>query len=327
MSLKSLNILLVAGYGGHSGYVYAVALELSKVGFKNNVFLVAEEYSFLAEKFKDLGRVYYHVLPRRPGEPVLKDLGRWMKAFYQSFRLLLKENTKVVFAGGSNFSVPPSLVATVLRRAKVYTIEAIEHFSKPSRAIKFLEFFGAKVFLHWEEQLGMFPRGIVVGPVYEPPVYEPRDEGYVLVTTGTIGYKELFDSIEKLKLNNVVIQTGDVDPEPYLRRNPSWKVFRYTSDIHRWIAGASIVITQQGVTAATASLAYGKPVVVVWNPRVVLGAPKNDVKIYAEKLEAVFIERPDVEELKRALELAHKPTRIYPNAARTIAKILVEELK
>ncbi|MEM1641319.1 MAG: glycosyltransferase [Desulfurococcaceae archaeon] len=325
--MKENSILLVAGYGGHSGYVYAVAIELAKAGFRNSIFLVAEEYSFLAEKFKNLGRVYYQVLPRRPGEPLVKGLGRWIKAFFQSTQLILNEHIKAVFAGGSNFSLPPSLIAMILRRARVYTIEAIEHFSKPSRAVKFLEFFGAKVFLHWEEQLRMFPKGIVVGPVYEPPVYEPRDEGYVLVTTGTIGYKELFDSIERLKLDNVVMQTGDVDPEPYLRRNPSWKVFRYTSDIHRWIAGASIVVTQQGVTAATASLAYGKPVIVVWNPRVVLGAPKNDVKIYAEKLEAVFIERADVEELKRALELAHKPTRIYPNAARTIAKILVEELK
>ncbi|MEM1880099.1 MAG: hypothetical protein QXE28_04085 [Desulfurococcaceae archaeon] len=59
-------------------------------------------------------------------------------------------------------------------RARVYTTEAIEHFNKPSRAVKLFEPLGARVFLHWEEQLRMFPKGIEVGPVYQPPVYEPE---------------------------------------------------------------------------------------------------------------------------------------------------------
>ncbi|MEM1642175.1 MAG: hypothetical protein QXM43_05540 [Desulfurococcaceae archaeon] len=75
-----------------------------------------------------------------------------------------------------------------------------------------------------------------------------------------------------------------MDPDPHPRKNLSWTVFRYTSDIQKWIAGASMDVTQQGVTVATASSAHGKPVIVVWYPRVILGAPKTDVKIYAEKL-------------------------------------------
>lgn len=321
------SIVLAAAYGGHAGYAYAVALELAKMGFKNTVILVAEGFEFIAKKFHGLGEVEFMVLPRRPGERLVKGLGRWLKAFYQSTRLVMRKRPGVVFASGSNFSIPPSFVAKLLKRTEVYTLEAIEHFTVPSRAVKIIEKLGGKVFLHWEEQLSMYPRGLVVGPVFEPALYEPRDEGYVLVTTGTLGFKQLYDAVERLGFERVVLQTGDVDPEPYRRRNPSWVVFRYTEDIHKWIAGASIVITQQGLTASVASLAYGKPVIIVWNPRVVLGAPKKDVEKYADKIGAVFLEEPDAGLIRKSIEGISRTTRNFKNGAGDIAKILVEELE
>lgn len=321
------RILLIAGYGGHAGYVYAVAYELARSGFTENVVLIAQGYEFLAARFCDLGEIHYQVLPRKPGESLQRGLGKWIKAFLQSTKISLSYDISVVFAGGSNFSIPPSITTKFLRRPMLYTLEAIEHFTKPSRAVKVLEKMGAVVFLHWNEQLEIFPKGVVVGPVYEPALYESRDEGYVLVTTGTLGFKELFDIVEWLGIENVVLQTGDVDPEPYIKKNPSWRVFRYTSDIHKWIAGASLVITQQGVTASTASLAYGKPVIIVYNPRVVLGAPRRDVEIYAEKLGAEYVEKPTRELLKKAIEKASKPTKTYPKGAEEIAKILLNTLK
>lgn len=326
IALHAFNryILLIAGYGGHAGYAYAVGYSLVKRGFKNNVFLVAEGYDFLAEKFKPLGKVFFQVLPRKPAEPLYKGLHRWFKAMLQSTELSRRFDVAAVFAAGSNFSIPPSIVFKTLKRASTYTLEAIEHFTKPSKAVKLLEKMYSTVFLHWEEQQDMYPGGIVVGPVYEPPLYEPRDEGYVLVTTGTLGYKDLFDAIEQLGLNRVVLQTGDVDPEPYAKRNPSWITFRYTSDIHRWVAGASLVITQQGLTAAIAALGYRKPVIIVWNPRVVLGAPKHDVKLYAEKIGAVFLEKPNLQLLKQAIELPERPKKTYCSGSDTIARILIE---
>lgn len=321
------EVLLIAGYGGHSGYVFAVVYELSRMGFKDNIVLVPEGYEFLADKFEPYGRVCFQVLPRRPAEPLYSGLHRWVKAFLQSMNLILKRRVSAVFAGGSNFSIPSSLIAKVFKNSKVYTIEAIEHFTTPSRAIKILEAVGSTVFLHWEEQLEIFPKGIVVGPVYEPPIYEVGDEGYVLVTTGTLGHKELFDVIERLGLEKVVLQSGDIDPQPYLSRNPSWTGFKYSSDIHRWIANASLVITQQGLTASISRLAYRKPTVIVWNPRVTLGAKKQDVKTYAEKLETPLVEEVTTKTIRDAIENVKPLIKTYPNGSYKIANIIINSLK
>lgn len=325
--MRDRYILIIAGYGGHSGYGLAVAHELARYRHRENIVLVAEGFDFIAERFRGLGEVLYGTLPRKPGEPLYRGIHRWFKSLYESIRLIYEYDIGVVFATGSNFSITPSLTTRFLRGIGVYTIEAIEHFTKPSRAIKILEKTGSRVFLHWDEQLEIFPRGIVTGPVYEPPMYKPRDEGYVLVTTGTLGYRELFDSIEELKLDKVVLQTGDIDPEPYVKKNPSWVVFRYTSDIHKWISGASIVITQQGLTASIASLAYGKPVILIYNPRVVLGAPRRDIEIYAEKINAIYIDKPTPRVLRKAIENISKPSKIYPNGAGKIARILIETIE
>ena len=318
--------MMAAGYGGHSGYAYAVAYFLRQRGFRRNIILLAEGYEFLAEKFRGHGDVYTLVLPRRPGEGLLRTFPRWIKAFAGSARVLSSRNIGAVFASGSNFSIPPAIAAIVMRGSALFTIEAIEHFTTRSRSVRLLAGIGARVFLHWEEQQELFPRGVVVGPVVEPPIYEPRDEGYVLVTTGTLGHPLLFNAIDKLGLEKVVLQTGDIDPSPYQRKHTSWVVFRYTSDIHRWISGASLVITQQGVTAAISALAYRKPTIVVWNPRVVLGAELREVEVYAEKIGAVFLERPDVPSLRRAIELAEKPRAGMRNGAEKIARILIREL-
>lgn len=323
MRRENEKLLIVAGYGGHAGYAFAVVHELLKLGFRDNVIVVAKGYDFLIDRFKGYGQVHTQVIPRRVGEATYKGLHRWIIAFYQSARLLSKHKFRAIFSTGSNFSIPP-LMLSKAKFIPIYTIEAIEHFKKPSRAVKILERIGTTVFLHWDEQLEIYPKGRVVGPVYEPAIYEPKDEGYVLVTTGTLGHKELFDAMEELGLEKIVLQTGDVDPEGYLRRNPRWIAFKYTSDIHKWIANASLVVAQQGLTASIARLAYGKPTIIVWNPRVRLGATKQDVEIYAEKLKVPFVESPKPNSIKRAMEEAEPMNLKLRNGSYEIARILLE---
>lgn len=320
------HLLIAAGYGGHSGYAYAVANSLLRKGFRRNIILIAEGYEFLVEKFRGYGDIYTLVLPRRPGEGLLRTLPRWIRAFAESGRVISYREIGAVFASGSNFSIPPGITGLLMRGSALFTIEAIEHFTTRSRSVGLLEKIGARVFLHWEEQLELFPRGIVVGPVYEPPIYDSRDEGYVLVTTGTLGHPSLFSAIDKLGLDKVVMQTGDVDPSPYQKKRPSWVLFRYTSDIHKWISGASLVITQQGVTAAISALAYRKPTIIVWNPRVVLGAELQEVEMYAERIGAMFLKKPDVASLRKAIELAERPKTVTRNGSEKIANILIREL-
>lgn len=322
------RLLVIAGYGGHFGYAFAVLHELSRAGYRNSAILVAEGSEHLVERLRPYGDVKTSLLPRRPGEPLIRTVPRWIRALPQSIGLVMEEKRiSAVFAGGSNFSILPSIMARALRGSTLYTLETIERFFTVSRAVRILRRLGAKVFLHWEEQRRLYPRGEVVGPVYEPRMYEPRDEGYVLVTTGTLGYPELISSLEKLRLERVVVQTGDLDPGPIASRNPTWRAFRYTKDIHIWIAGASLVITHQGTTAAVSALAYGKPTLVVWSPRVTLGARRDEARIYAEKIGAAFLGSPEPSLVKSAIERIGPPNVTYPNGAERIARELLDRVK
>lgn len=316
--------LVIAGYGGHAGYAYAVAYELFKLGVELDI-LLPGEYEYLADRFKGLGELYYATLPRRPLEPLYRGLHRWIKAFIESIRFLNKKYD-FVFTSGSNFSIPPSITLKTFENKTIYTLEAVDHVYTKSKAVNVLSKLGALVFLHWEEQLKMYPDGLVTGPVYEPALYKPRDEGYVLVTTGTLGANDVFDALMQLELEKAVVQTGDVEPEKYVKRRPNWVFFNYTSDLYKWIANASIVVTHPGLTAVTARLAYCKPLVLVYTKRHSKLFIKEEVKALASKLSAVYLEEPTPVKLAEALEKARslaKPE--YKVGSLEVAKHLVHD--
>jgi len=52
--VSGIGGLIVAGYGGHAAYSFAVAYELAKLGFKLDI-LLPRGYEYLAGKFKRLG--------------------------------------------------------------------------------------------------------------------------------------------------------------------------------------------------------------------------------------------------------------------------------
>jgi len=312
--------LIVAGYGGHAGYAYAIALELYKRGVELEI-LVPREYPHLVERFRSLGVVDTLTLPRKPLEPLYKTPHKWFLSFLESLRYARREYD-FVLATGSNFSIPPSLIQRLLKSAVIYAVEDFK-VSKPSKAVSFLHRFGARVFLQWPEQLRIYPNGVLVGPVYEPRLYEPRDEGYVLVSMGMLGSPELVESILELDYERVVVQLGDLEPEPYAKRKPRWVFFKYTSDIHKWLAGASVVITHPGNISMTTRLAYRKPLVLVYTARHSRIHSVVDAKTLAEKLNAVFLEKATPSKLQEAVEKSRKlkPPEL-PVGAERIAEIL-----
>ncbi len=317
-----VRILIVAGYGGHAGYALALAHELKNAGANLDI-VVPITYKWVAARFSKLGRILYLTLPRRPGEPLYRTVTRWPKSFLEATHLI-RGNYDAVIATGSNFSIPPALLQKLLKKP-TYTLEAIDRITSPSRAVKILYKLKATTFLHWEEQKKSYPNGVLVGPIFEPKFYEVKDEGYILVTTGTWGLPQLYTALSKIGVDNTVIQSGDIDPKKVRRLNSKWTVFRYTRDIHKWIARATIVITHfPGSTAATARLAYGKPVVMVYSTRHKHLAPPTDGRILAKKLNAVFLEDITPENLAQALDKAKQmPAPNYPNGSkRAVAYIL-----
>jgi len=320
------RILLTAAPGGHSGYAYAIGYHLSRMGLEVHFLTTGSEW--LVEKLSRVGQVHTAPMPRRPGEPLAATLHRWPGALVRAWRVVAKFKPAALVACGSNFSIPPALAAR-LRGIPLYNVESIVRILEPGRTPRILHRISRATLLHWPEQLRHYPGGRVVGPIYEPPEYSPRDEGYVLVTAGTLGNAELFKAVVESGLpGRAVIQTGRVDPEPLRRLRPDWVYIRYTPDLGRLISGASVVVTQfPGMTSATAALAYSKPVVMVPARHLRLSASLDNARVYAKKIGAVYLEEVTPEAILEAIEGARRtPRQSHPDGAREAARIIAEEV-
>ena len=165
--------------------------------------------------------------------------------------------------------------------------------------------------------------GVVVGPLLPKPQIEPWDGDYILVTGGTLGHKGLFDVISESTLGNVVMQTGRVDPEPYIKAHPSWKIIPFSTEFHELVAGAKLVITHFGSTALEA-LVYRKPTVMVLNPEWKRTVGKSDAEIFARKINAAFIWDLNLEDLLSAADAAeHRETPNLEDGAEGLADIIL----
>ena len=318
-------VYLTAARGGHSGYAKAIAHYLGDEITK--YFIIARGDQWTANKIKDYGNIIDMQMPRKLNEPLLFTLHRWPLAFIESL-YKIKRRCRVLISCGSNLSIAPAITAW-LKRLKIVNVESIVRLSSPGKTPSILRPISDVTLVHWEEQAKLLPGAVVVGPIYEPPRYKTSDEGYILVTTGTHGHRELFDLLTEIGPSNIVLQTGEIDPKPYREKRPEWQVIDFTPDLVRLIAKASIVITHfPGMTSATAALAYRKPVVMVAAPHLKLSASIEDGELYAKKIGAVFIKQLSKRNLREAIERASSlEPRRYENGAKKAAEIIKELIK
>ena len=317
------KVVLTASGGGHTGYAVALAQRL--VGKAEMFFLVPEGDTWTEAKVRGLGRVAWTKKARGPTDPLWKALPGLLMAGWQGLRTI-PGDYEVFVSSGSNHSVPPALAAKA-KGLKLVNVESSVRFTRASLSALALKPISDLTVLQWPEQEEILPGGVVVGPLYELPAYEPRDEGYILITGGTYGHKALFEAASELDLDNVVLQTGRLDPGPYKVKHPDWVVFRFDPDFGRWLAGASVVVSHLGKTVIDAALSYRKPVVIAPNPEWRHTAGWEDAEILAEKLNAVLLEELSPEALRSAIEEARgrRPPR-YRDGAGELAKIILEEL-
>ena len=314
-----MNVLITASGGGHTGYAVAIAQRLK--GKANITFVVPEGDEWSAAKVRRYGGIIYVKKARGPKDPLWRSIPGLMKALLESIQRIGKVD--VIIATGSNHCVPPSIIAK-LKGAKLIAIESSVRFTKPSLSIKTLTPIADLIALQWPEQKRLHPKGVVVGPIYELPEYKPWNGGYILVTGGTYGHKLLFDTISKLNLDKVVMQTGRINPEPYKRKHPDWIVFDYDPDFGRWLAGAKVVITHFGKTAIDAVLSYRKPTIIVLNPEWKYTVGEKDAEILARKLNALLIRNITFNNLEKAIHSAIKITLPnYENGAENLTKFII----
>jgi len=310
--------LILAGGGGHTGYAFALAQALH--GEASLSFLVPEGDTLSEKRLRKLGEIEFLVKPRGPKTPTHQFAVRLAEAFAKSVRRVPRE-VDVVVSSGSNFSIPPALVAWA-KGIPVVNIESSVRFSGASATARLLQHFSVVTALQWEEQR-RFLDGVVVGPLLPKPEFEPRDDGYILVTGGTYGHRLLFDAVAESGLRNVVLQTGRVDPAPYAKRHPEWRVITLTERFHELLAAAEVVVTHFGSTALDA-VAYGKPLVLVPNPEWTRTAGAGDAGPFAGKVNAVLVSPLAPEALLEAIGEARgrHPPRLPDGAANLAGRVL-----
>ena len=308
------RVLILAGGGGHTGYAYALAQALHK---RVPLSFLAPEGDTLSERrLSKFGEVKFLIKARGPTTSTHEFAPRFAKAFVDSIGQVSRE-FDVVVSTGSNFCIPPAIIAWA-RGIPVINIESSVRFSSPSKTARLLQPFSTITVLQWEEQRRLLD-GVVVGPLLPKPEVKPWKGGYILVTGGTYGHRLLFDVLAESNLRNVVLQTGRVDPAPYVKRHPEWKVITLTEKFHELLAGAELVITHFGSTALEA-VVYGKPVMLVPNPEWTRTAAIEDAGYLAKKVNAVPVSEINLETLLGAIDEARKRTvPSLPNGAENLA--------
>ena len=221
---------------------------------------------------------------------------------------------------GSNHGLLPALYARLLGKP-VLCVEAVDRVATRSKTPALLhDLLGAIVVLHWPRQRRLYERSVVVGPIYEQPLYRPARGDYILVITGTEGNPQLVRKLVKTELRNIVLQTGRrVDPRLIARLRPEWRVFRYHPNIAALMSRAKLVIAHQGLSIVEAALAYRKPVLLAFNPDLHLTSGYGDAKQLARYLNTKAVNPAELtpqqleEEIYAAME--RKPPKYVPGAA------------
>jgi len=314
------NVLILAGGGGHTGYGYALAQRL--FGRACLYFLVPAGDALSQKRLSKFGCVDFLLKGRGAKTPAREFIPNLMRAFLDSSRRVSREYN-VVVSTGSNFCIPPALFAW-MKGVPLVNIESSVRFTKASKTARILQPFSTVTALHWEEQKKILNKGVVVGPLLPKPEVKPWNGGYILVTGGTLGHKMLFDVVAKSDLENVVLQTGRVEPEPYKKKHPKWKVLRYSTRFYELVAGADVVVTHFGSTILEA-LVYGKPTVIVPNPEWTRTAGVEDARYLAKKVNAVLVSEITLGNILDAIEKSREisPPE-FPDGAEALADLVLE---
>ena len=316
------SVLILAGGGGHTGYAYALAQALHKKVFLS--FLVPEGDLLSKERLSKFGNVEFFIKPRHPKTSANIFISLLTKAFVNSVKLPFHE-FDVVVSTGSNFCVPPALIAWI-RGVPVVNLESSVRFVKASKTARVLQPFSALTALQWEEQKRLL-KGVVVGPILPKPEVKPWNGRYILVTGGTYGHRLLFDSLAESDLHNVVLQTGRVSPEPYKKKHPEWKVIAASDRFHELLAGAELIVTHLGMTLFE-SVVYKKPVVLVPNPEWTRTASMEDARYLAKKLNIVLVSEIKTKNLLDSINEARKrKIPVLPDGAQNLANEIIKLTK
>ena len=325
-----MKIYIVASGGGHTGYAIAIAERILELLPEIDIcFILQPNDTWSIQRiFRKLSSnicIMTISKLRGPLDNSLKVFIRAPQALFEGLSHI--KNPFMVISTGSNHGIMPIIISKFKKAPFLFTLEDVYRIYSHSKANYLLnKWFNIPVLIQWPEQKMHFHKSIYLGPIYEKPMYKPSDKGYILVVSGTIGHKRLIKLLLKTDLDNVVIQSGNIDPDSIRSKKPSWKIFDFDPNIDKWIANASIVIGHQGVTVVEAALAYRKPIIIAYNPDIPRTSTAIDAMLLAKKINGVFLDTrtADSKDLLKAIERARgiKP-KTFINGAQKFAQMLL----
>ena len=289
------SVLILAGGGGHTGYGVMLAEQLHKKVELH--FLVPNDDSLSRKLTEKFGKVDELIKPRHPTTNIIMFFFRFIYAIIQA-SLKVDGSHSYVISTGSNFCIPPSIIAWI-KGIPIISIESADKLSSPSKTAKYLHKIAKLTVLQWDEQK-QFLKGKVFGPFFPIQEIKSQNDGYILIAGGTYGYKELLDASIDLPFNSVVLQIGSLNPKKYQEKQPEWQIFTNIPNFKKYLARADVVITPPGATAMEA-YSLKKALVIVKYPNWSKAGTITEAKLFSQKLNAPFVKNISTNNLEMAI--------------------------
>lgn len=150
------NICFAASLGGHLEEI----ARLAELGEQYETFLVTEKGGF--QELNLCNKVYYlsHINRKE-----LLFLPKFIKIFFQSFYILLKERPHSIISTGALITFPICLLGKLMGKRIIY-IESFARVNSASLTGKLMYRIANLFIVQWEEMLKIFPKAVYGGGIF-----------------------------------------------------------------------------------------------------------------------------------------------------------------
>ncbi len=152
----SQKMCFTASMGGHLEEI----ARLMELGNQYDIFLVTEKGGFV--ELNVCKRVYYL---RQINRKEILFIPKFIKIFFQSFYILLKENPHFIISTGALVTFPICVLGKIMGKRVIY-IESFARVDTASLTGKLMYRIADLFIIQWEELLEIFPKAVYGGSIF-----------------------------------------------------------------------------------------------------------------------------------------------------------------
>ncbi|MFA7614134.1 MAG: UDP-N-acetylglucosamine--N-acetylmuramyl-(pentapeptide) pyrophosphoryl-undecaprenol N-acetylglucosamine transferase [Candidatus Caldatribacteriota bacterium] len=302
--MKKKVYLVAGGTGGHINAAIAIGEKLESEGLDIEYLTGTRELDYkLLSSYKTQ---HLDAKPLRTKNPLqlIRNILNNLKSFWKILKNF-QETRPVFVVGAGGYVCGPTLLAAYLLGIKVYIIEQNAVMGLTNRL---LSFFSSKIFVHFEKTLGLRPRDMhkvrVVGnptrsTITPVPLKEPQEKLHVLVFGGSLGAKQINDTIfsllKNLPFKEMVIhhQTGTETVE--VSTEVEYVNSKYIDNMQREYEWCDVIISRAGASTISELSIIKKPVLIFPYPHATDNHQYHNAKIFQESSDfSVFVLDPKI---------------------------------